>query len=150
MNRQHKHYTITFCLVLIFSLSNTTGYSQGNLEFNQVLVLSVPASGGVTVNNTNPLATISLTVPAGKVWKIESASLLEIGAGVKRPPNTAGVSFDFNNFVLLGRDSFGLLKADFPIWVPEGTYNLNINTCCSATCSNCQGKISVIEFNIVP
>jgi len=48
-----KHLLIAFALFSFF-----TGIAQGNLQFNQAKIIS----------NTDP----PQTVPAGKVWKIES------------------------------------------------------------------------------
>jgi hypothetical protein len=133
---------------LFFVFLNCT-FFQGNLQFNRVLIATVPSTGSIIVNNSNPLATTSITVPVGKVWKIESASILEGGVGPKRIPSTFGISMDFDSFLLAGPDNLNNQTGNFPVWVPSGTYNLNLNSCCSAAC-NCQGKISVIEFNVIP
>jgi hypothetical protein len=55
-------------------LFNTQLYSQGNLEFNQVLSPNITISGSITFSNgvSSILSSSNLTVPTGKVWKIES------------------------------------------------------------------------------
>ena len=50
-------------LFIVFLGLNLLGYSQGNLQFNQALLLNA------TANNST-----QWTVPAGKVWKLESVS----------------------------------------------------------------------------
>jgi hypothetical protein len=63
----------TLCIALFVAL-NSLLYSQGNLQFNQVLTYggtlnagSISANYG-NVQNSSP----AYTVPSGKVWKIES------------------------------------------------------------------------------
>lgn len=96
--------------------------AQGNLQFNQVLLLDV----------SNPANVV--TVPVNKVWKIESVAMSS---------NNAYVQLDIggtNYFLANSSTPFEHL----PFWVPSGTtfgiYGGGSNT----------GKLSVIEFNVVP
>jgi len=116
--------------------------AQGNLQFNQVKLVSALE-----------------TVPAGKVWKIESviynipqtasgyqstnggcsyayyeSTAIEI-AGIPTKVGQGTQPAAYSN--LAYTHSYTML----PVWIPAGT------TLSGGTCLN---KISVIEFNIVP
>ena len=122
---------IIFCILLFYSISS---FAQGNLEFNQVKL----------VGTTNE------TVPAGKIWKIESAlssSSLNISTGTTSTQNvTTNIVINGTNVVV--KSSWGssyassaLETTDLPIWLPAGT---------TLQAGNNVFRISVIEFNIVP
>jgi hypothetical protein len=124
-------------------------YSQGNLQFNQVKIVS----------NTDA----SQTVPAGKVWKIESVfseggDTYPMGASgtVYAHFSACGLaSFNFQNYgrylsinnipVAFGIHSAGNQMTNLPVWLPSGT---TICTCMPSYI--CARGYSVIEFNIVP
>ena len=129
----------------------TGAFTQGNLQFNQVKLVS----------------TIE-TVPAGKVWKVENyLPSSQLAIDLNRPSNqaTAGGT---KNFIMLvnssqvflqttitrevGRDDAywnhsGYTTAsdykifDAPIWLPAST---------TLAASTNVLSLSVIEFNIVP
>jgi hypothetical protein len=126
-------------------------FAQGNLQFNQVKLVS----------------TIE-TVPAGKVWKVENyLPSSQLAIDLNRPPNqsTAGGTKNFimlvnSNQVFLqttitrevGRDDAywnqsGYTTAsdykifDAPIWLPAST---------TLAASTNVLSLSVIEFNIIP
>jgi len=147
-----------FSLVLFFYVS--TVFSQGNLQFNQV-----------------KLVTTQETVPAGKVWKVESALSGEERyptSGSTLPSNsrfilvngnsvcvheehvaTTGVGFNgccgggfwMNNVGMAVNSTTPVLvqvtaqPTKLPLWLPSGS-TLSIGTKVSS--------ISVVEFNIVP
>ena len=137
---------VTFISLFLCGLS----YSQGNLQFNQVKIVS----------NTDP----SQTVPAGKVWKIES--VISDGGQDSYPVQTSGAVQSFfsacgvpafyylyygkylaiNSMpISFGIHSSGGVMSSLPLWVPAGS---TICMCTSATF--CARGYSVIEFNIVP
>jgi hypothetical protein len=140
-----KHLLIAFALLLFF-----TGIAQGNLQFNQVKIIS----------NTDP----PQTVPAGKVWKIESVftagdqdvyGVQTSGTTLSLFPACGVLSFYYlysgrylaiNNIpISFGIHSAGEKMTNLPIWVPAGS------TIC--TCTNnalCARGYSAIEFNIIP
>jgi hypothetical protein len=95
-------------------------FAQGNLQFNQVLLLD---------GNTN---TPTYTVPAGKVWKIESLTASSINGYLSLTINGSPSAV---LQVINGGNNL-------PFWVPAGTvvgfYITNL------------GKVSILEFNIVP
>jgi len=124
-------------------------YSQGNLQFNQVKIVS----------NTDA----SQTVPAGKVWKIESVFSeggdtypLDCNGSTQTYFASCGIpSFYFKNYgrylsinnipVSFGIHSAGNQMTNLPIWLPAGT---TICTCIPSYM--CARGYSVIEFNIIP
>jgi hypothetical protein len=128
---------------ILFILLNQLAFAQGNLQFNQV-----------------KLVTALETVPAGKVWKIESviyniaegsttyqtgnygncntndynsAAIIVAGTPTKVGQGTSPLAYSNGAYV----HSYTIL----PIWLPAGT------TLSGGICLN---KISVIEFNITP
>ena len=119
--------TLLFVLVLFFfGLFN----AQGNLQFNQVLLLSASA------NNT-----AQWTVPLGKVWKIES--LGGYAACVYVYLNNQ-MAFEHSGPVV-SSGGYYRHSASSPIWLPAGTV-LGHSACTSAA----YRWFSILEFNIVP
>jgi hypothetical protein len=113
-------------------------FGQGNLQFSQVL----------TISNTDQ------TVPAGKVWKIESYQQQQIGISTNgptlactdlsrpRPYYIDGVYFyDLKGTGWGSANVLYIAQNSFPIWLKAGQ-----------TCrTNCPGDfLSVLEFNIIP
>jgi hypothetical protein len=138
-------------IFVITTFLYTGAFTQGNLQFNQVKLVS----------------TIE-TVPAGKVWKVENyLPSSQLAIDLNRPSNqaTAGGTKNFimlvnSNQVFLqttitrevGRDDgywnhSGYTTAsdykifDAPIWLPAST---------TLAASTNVLSLSVIEFNIVP
>ena len=127
--------------ILLFVLTYTVVglfHAQGNLQFNQI----------VTVGTT------SLTVPAGKVWKVESYSESEVTFNSNY--SSGGVNSNYhrplvinnNNYYFFGNMATASSGANYvttgnklPIWLKPGD---QIRTVCSSDFA------SVIEFNIVP
>jgi hypothetical protein len=110
------------------------GFAQGNLQFNQALI----------VTNTQ------LTVPVGKVWKIESYTpssvytvhggnplthALVINGDSRIVGLSGGLNYNYNS------GSHSPVMHSLPIWLPSGT------TLVSGVGTS---MISVIEFNIIP
>ena len=123
-----------FLLILSFIiLSFTHSFAQGNLQFNQVLLLTSTAASNLTLG----------TVPANKVWKVESlggstgntvvGQINGSGAGaLGGSPATSGNGLYYCSFKL-------------PTWLPAGTqFGFSNNG------SGSQVWFSIIEFNIVP
>lgn len=122
--------------VLILSLSflcigtqNAFAQVGTSLQFNQVILLQFdpPAT---------PYITATYTVPAGKVWKIESA----------------GASCSLEIWELNGTRACcpsliknGGWELKLPMWLPElTTINFYEN------CNTDDGFVSIIEFTVVP
>ena len=108
---------LLFLLFLFFSLSFT---AQGNLQFNQVLLLDG--------NTTTP----TYTVPAGKVWKVESATISSVNGYLSLSINGSVASI--LQFVNGGNN--------LPYWIPAGTL--------VGFFIVYEGKVSIIEFNVIP
>ena len=115
-------------LLSIFSILGSMLYSQGNLQFNQVINMSYNYN---FLNYGQKQTVGSVTVPVGKVWKIESAI----------PFNYSGTSqFLVNNFTVLYNN-----PNNQPIWLKSVD---NCRFTLSSTLSSY--SISIIEFNVVP
>lgn len=127
--------------ILLFVLTYTVVglfHAQGNLQFNQI----------VTVGTT------SLTVPAGKVWKVESYTESEVtfnsnySSGCVNSNYHRPLVINNNNYYFFGNMATASSGANYittgnklPIWLKPGD---QIRTVCSSDFA------SVIEFNVVP
>jgi len=113
--------TILVCFFIAF---HSLVFSQGNLQFNQVLNLNFSAGGS------------NFAVPAGKVWKIE-------GVGLSSYQSFFGVNVAGNSiFLKNSHSSYGPEFESFPFWI-SGGQNVTFNGLTG-------GVASIIEFNIVP
>jgi len=138
-------------LLSFFLLPFSFLYSQGNLQFNQVINWKIPQQnsncGGCGIYCANITGTI--TVPNGKVWKIEESSYAKA---------FSPWSFFIDNYLLFtfgqtaGGGQASHQETNFPIWLPLGTYTFN-----ATYYNSCQSQISfegcstsIIEFNIIP
>jgi beta-galactosidase/beta-glucuronidase len=120
--------TFLFLLVLFFLGSYD---AQGNLQFNQVLLLNAASN-----NSTQ------WTVPAGKTWKIEAMGTYTSTMYVYLNNNIAFEFIgDFNN-----NNGAYYRGSDAPaIWLPAGTVLGHFTNNASAF-----RWFSIIEFNIIP
>jgi hypothetical protein len=114
-------------------------YAQGNLQFNQIVIVSDQLQ----------------TVPAGKVWKVESyhqqqvsiSSSLPISSGCADLSRSRPYYIDTNKYYSLGdistgsANTFSTPSNHFPFWIKSG----------QTIMTSCPGDFfSVIEFSIVP
>ena len=134
-------------LVSLFFLFGSFVYSQGNLQFSQVLTLTGGISAGPGITTTSS----TQTVPAGKVWKIES-----LGGGSIGTTNTSYLGIIINNglsiFKQMGNTNTGTGFSNniCPIWLRAGD-NVSIQHFNSSGLTvSTSYVISVIEFNIIP
>jgi hypothetical protein len=118
---------IISALVIVFCVAFFTHESkaQGNLQFNQVILFDM-ASG----------ATPTITVPPGKVWKIETASTAN-GAN-------AGIQIRNSSVQAIALLSTSTTAASYPFWLPSGFSGSFLNSAAVRSC------VSIIEFNVVP
>jgi hypothetical protein len=128
--------------------------SSQNLQFNQVLNYNfsgyVPSASGYQIIQSN-----NVTVPIGKVWKVESAScrvVLPGGSGIFGSANAMTCAMLINSSpasILHGTSHASIYT---PIWLSSGNHTLellvNNNSGYGGNSSN--GAVSIIEFNIVP
>jgi len=135
-----KHL-FTFCLIFFLG----TSFSQGNLQFNQVLTFT-----GTVVSNNGYVNSAINTVPAGKVWKIEhvggSSSLLGNGTQYGVTINNATSICYWGN---TPANQLFLVKEICPIWLKAGD-NLSFYWSQYNGTQGCDFVMSIVEFNIVP
>jgi len=125
-------------LLLIFSLSVQLIIAQNNLEFNKVVNVSM------TVTSTYGLITAgNITVPDGKVWKINYVSYVYINGGEMIASYVTIDDFAIHNLSPTGASS------TFPIWMPKGTFIVKLFRGSSSSSGQVIIKISAIEFNVV-
>lgn len=135
--------------------------AQGNMQFNQVkhLVYSGTVTTGLSSGSLQSI--VSLTVPAGKIWKVESGSIYVLSGNSNNPTNATDV---YTDELILTIDKQILWKGakyssvgyspaiipNSPIWLPAGSYALSYF--CPNTYSyliSYNATISAIEFNII-
>lgn len=129
-------------ILFVLLISIETSLAQGNLQFNQVVTYTGTGSGSFSY--VSP----SWTVPAGMVWKIESASPNLGNTAVSRAVNiNAGASW--GSFALTTSSQESTIKP-FPIWLKAGdlVQLQAAGNCCSTT--SFSYAISIIEYNIIP
>jgi hypothetical protein len=122
-----NHILFLFVALFVFGVSKTS-LAQGNLQFNQVILLDIAGAG-----------TQAVSVPAGKVWKIESVSMGSSGS-------TPSVFLRNSGLVNIAHFSTSSsVSATYPFWLPSGFTGSFLNNYPSTRCT-----ISIIEFNVVP
>jgi len=128
-------------LLLLSVLCSFAVYSQSNLQFNQVLTYA----GRLATANGAGDSTAAWTVPAGKVWKIESAS----GAYAYVTSPVFLVVNGVKVFDLYIYNSSTTRNVYFPVWLKAGDvariaeYNTSNNFYTAYF-------ISIVEFNVTP
>ena len=124
-----------YIFIITFFLS-TGAFSQGNLQFNQVLLLSTNQNSSVLLG----------TVPAGKTWKIEgygtnltSYNSCDFSFNGVEPAFRAGTTNIYQN-------NYAYVSSTQQFWLPAGTPLHAI------ACNGAVGYrwVSIIEFNIIP
>lgn len=136
-----------FSLLLFVLALNGYTNAQGNLQFNQVIVANLNS----TVSSYSTITSTTITVPAGKVWKIEHADVWLNNS--TRQTLSGYYSLYIDNIVLHhSKGSSGTsnqFAENFPVWLPAGTYTVYISNEDSST-HNYVGTINAIEFNVIP
>lgn len=121
-----KNLLIFIGLVLI----SHTSVAQGNLQFNQVIVF--------TLDIDTPQA---FSVPANKVWKIESASSGYTSSSVYMRDASG-------NYLALLYTNNQDNRIDLPYWLPSG-FTGDFRRL-GNTGSGPKSTVSIIEFNVIP
>ena len=116
----------TFLFVVILFLLESFN-AQGNLQFNQVINMAFTGA------NTTPV-----TVPAGKVWKIESCML-------NTPSNNYAYMLYNGVYYNLRQQQTSAHVVNFPFWLSTGT-----SVTFGGNGGGTGGLLSIIEFNIIP
>jgi hypothetical protein len=147
-----KSVSLSVFLFLFAALANRSA-AQGNLQFNAVkyytLSVTQPASGNYQESSQ------TITVPAGKVWKIESALGGQFVPGTNQTTVNGSAMILLDGRVLFqtntGTSVLTVTNPSTPFWLPAGTYTLTIKSPTSVgTTAQFLGSVSILEFNIVP
>ena len=131
-------HLFTFLLVVL----GATSFAQGNLQFNQVLNFDY----SVTLGPNADALVGTLTVPAGKVWKITAASSQDVSN------NEYSTAIAVNNHLLYQyyyRANSAAVSNNTPYWLAPGNHVVEISNLYTGTITG-RGSLSVIEFNVVP
>jgi hypothetical protein len=122
---------------IIFFCSIYSFIAQGNLQFNQIVTVS----------------TTTMTVPSGKVWKVESYQQRNVWAAASSTQN-CNETYNVRPYVIDGYnfyDSEGISTGYSNIYVDPGNRFPFWLTSGQTARTTCPGDfLSVIEFNIVP
>ena len=128
-----KRIFLFFFFALVACLFSQKSFAQGNLQFNQVLTQ--------TVTLTGTSSSSVLTVPAGKVWKIEQMLDTYSYAGTSGYFKINGKQFYIHE---MPNSTQYITKG--PIWLKAGDTFCVYNTASGSY----DYFYSIIEFNIVP
>jgi hypothetical protein len=135
-----------FLIIALSGLSSFVKAQGGNLQFNRALFSEIFSTQSA---NQTEVTLGTVTVPQGKVWKIERASFLgnfPCGVGQTNYAPVQNVT-TINNLIVV----FSENAQYFPVWLPEGTYTLksSISGGCTTYPYNVKFVYSGIEFNVV-
>lgn len=122
-----KKFISALTIILCVTFLAHKAQAQGNLQFNQVVIITVPAGG-----STN------FTVPAGKVWKIESAGVGGAGSTALYMRDATATTVAY----FIGISNI----TPFPFWLPESFSGSFV----SGGTNPYKDVVTIIEFNIVP
>lgn len=139
-----KYITSLLFTVLLVLVTNTVS-AQGDLQFSQVINydLFVQANGS-TYYGTDE---VTLTVPAGKVWKIESGHLSERITNSNQYHIPGGYLL-LDGSIIAGESSNNY-DPKFPIWLSPGTYTITLQGGTNSSDYAWTAFVSIIEFNVV-
>ncbi len=133
-------------ILLLFTVKSAFG--QGNLQLNSAKFIEY------TVTTSTSLSTLVIdqvfVVTQGKMLKIESvgANSSDIPSGA---PNLTSMSVTLNDvFIFSPQPSTNSRFPSFPIWLPEGSFNIKLFAPATSTTYDYHVFISGLEFNIVP
>ncbi|CAN5290017.1 hypothetical protein BH09BAC1_BH09BAC1_02600 [soil metagenome] len=141
-----------FSLFVIMSIC-VVGFAQGNLQFNQVITQSINTA--FAAGSSRPGTSVTLTVPAGKVWKIESAHVSSQSSSSSNQYNISTGSSTvcyiiLDEAIIATFDSYAPLVGG-AIWLKEGTHTLLLQGYVNSSSTyKFNGLVTGIEFNIVP
>lgn len=117
--------------------------AQSNLVFNQVKnIFGTTSIVNSTISISNQHGNIF--IPAGKVLKIESATLSFNGI------LSQNVSLLIGNHVVYSGSSFSGGVNIFPFWLSEGSYAVEMAVSGNGINQSIKYSISGIEFNVLP
>ena len=117
-------------VLLLFLFSNSISAQGFNLEFSRAIFQKIAFRSVVAPE----WGKIPITIPSGKVWKIEGSST---GNAIEMQIDSIRIAYDASK----------IISTQYPIWLPAGTYELKLLT--NYATFYC-GFISGIEYNLVP
>ncbi|HLP06234.1 MAG TPA: hypothetical protein VK152_12470 [Paludibacter sp.] len=138
--------------------------AQGNMQFNQVkhLTYNGTLSTGLSSSDVRTIATI--TVPASKIWKVESGSIYSLYKFITSSLTTAtnlgtdGLTLLVDKQIIMqGESNYSntMQRPQFstsPIWLGAGTYSITYYADQISTHSDPMtytASLSILEFNII-
>ncbi len=132
--------------------------AQGNLQFNQVINVNLSGVVNTGVSGNILIQTLNVTVPANKVWKIESATT-RINSSTTSP--IYGLSPSNKPYVFLDNNLIGFLNlgtsvlvtsVSMPLWISSGSHTIQlvVDISNSNSLQQVYGMVSALEFNVVP
>jgi hypothetical protein len=144
-------------LVMLLFLSIKAS-AQGNLQFNQVINVNLSGVVNTGVSGNILIQTLNVTVPANKVWKIESATT-RINSSTTSP--IYGLSPSNKPYVFLDNNLIGFLNlgtsvlvtsVSMPLWISSGSHTIQlvVDISNSNSLQQVYGMVSALEFNVVP
>jgi hypothetical protein len=151
----------SFLFLFFFGLLSLSAQAQGNLQFNRVINLDLtgpPVSGSSPYNYVS-VAAQTVTVPVGKVWKVESVDVGITKGYVTSSENSlhTGAWCDpvlyLNNVMIKGNTATSSRHKEHMVrWLAEGNHVFDLyferyNGVAPFTVS---AFITIIEFNVVP
>ncbi len=146
-------------LLVMMLLLGVKASAQGNLQFNQVINVNLSGVVNTGVSGNILIQTLNVTVPANKVWKIESATT-RINSSTASP--ITGLSASANrSYIFLDNNLIGFIyqntsvlvtSVSMPLWISSGshTVQLVVDISSSGSLQQVYGLISALEFNVVP
>jgi hypothetical protein len=142
-----KEFRKEFLLVSLAILLFGNVFGQGNLQFNQVISMNFSATGFDGGNF--PWDIQPVTIPSGKVWKIESVRLTERddSAPVYYRSNNAAAFIIGENLIETGSATSNY---PFPVWLPAGNYSFKLQGESWSAGYSYYCLVSIIEFNVIP
>lgn len=144
VSRQKNLFLLLAAIAFLFFGSAN---AQGNLQFNAVKYYPMTLTQvGSSVYSETP---VTLTVPSGKVWKLESC-----GANYYNPTTNLSGNLTYAKIILDNKviwETNGNYATSFmPLWLPPGTYTLALRSNYLVNGTMLYGFMSAIEFNVVP
>ena len=147
-------------LLLLMAIS-FVGNTQGDLQFSQVISVDFyyPAEDcGFNCNNAWKVDEILVSIPAGKIWKITSASVgysYSSSGNLDAPTNLDDLTISIDNVVIYhdyDNQTTREFDVSFPMWLGSGDYNFKMSyraTQANYNASATYAKVTGIEFNVV-
>ncbi|MEO1415055.1 MAG: hypothetical protein AAFW00_07235, partial [Bacteroidota bacterium] len=126
-------------------------FGQKDLDFNDVIYIEL---NGINGNSPEILDSVVVTIPTGRVWKIESAHTTNRDPSTQ-VPDISGWTFITLNYVRI-TPVYGFAEVSnlemFPLWLPAGQYTFRLvrGATASTVGDLTQGFVSILEYIVTP